>query len=218
MNTNCPLCQSTSEKISPVDGRLQRRYLHCSFCQLIFTHPGDLPRIDEEQTRYEEHENTIEAPGYVKFLNQAIVPTLPLLSTDMTGLDYGSGPGPTLSQLLERQGIRCLDYDPIFGPELPEGPFDFIFSTETFEHFHQPAREMDIIDRLLQPGGILTIMTMFRPPLDEFPKWFYPGDYTHVTFFNQETFEFICQKWNYRHLWDDGKRVIILKKMSYTDK
>ncbi|MGM0375728.1 MAG: class I SAM-dependent methyltransferase [Bacteroidota bacterium] len=213
MNMNCPLCQATSEKISPVEGRLQRRYLHCANCQLIFTHPDDLPRRDEEQTRYQEHENTIEAPGYVKFLNQAIEPTLPFLSADMRGLDYGSGPGPTLSQLLGRNGIRCLDYDPIFGPELPKGPFDFIFSTETFEHFHHPGREMDRIEERLKPGGILTIMTMFRPSLDEFPKWFYPGDYTHVTFFNLETFEFICRKWNYHHLWDDGKRVIILKKL-----
>ncbi|MFO8000902.1 MAG: class I SAM-dependent methyltransferase [Marinilabilia sp.] len=213
MDTDCPLCHFRGENIGPVEGRLQRRYLHCNRCQLIFTHPADLPGKEEERARYEEHENTIEAPGYVKFLNQAIEPTLPFLSTDMKGLDFGSGPGPTLSQLLARQHILCLDYDPIFGPELPQGPFDFIFSTEAFEHFHNPREEMDRIDQLLKPDGILTVMTMFRPSAEEFPKWFYPGDHTHVTFFHPETFNFICREWNYRHLWNDGKRVIILKKL-----
>ena len=210
----CPLCHKDETYLHPVKGPRDRRYFHCTHCELIFTHPEDLPDWHQEQTRYEEHENTIEAPGYVKFLNQAIKPALPYLASNMRGLDYGSGPGPTLSQLLKREDIPCLDYDPIFGPPLPPGPFDFIFSTETFEHFHHPAREMNQISELLRPDGLLTIMTMFHPPVEAFADWFYPrGDITHVTFFNLHTFEFICRQWGFRHLWNDGKRVIILKKL-----
>jgi SAM-dependent methyltransferase len=212
MNFNCPLCEASSEKIHQVPGTMDSRYFHCLNCQIIFTHPEDLPDRLEEQIRYEDHENTIEAPGYRKFLNQAILPTLTFLSARMRGLDYGSGPGPTLSLLLRREGIGCQDYDPIFGPELPSGPFDFIFSTEAFEHFHHPGHEISRLDQLLKPGGILTVMTMFRPGVDEIEEWFYRKDNTHVTFFNKDTFDFICQKWNYEHLWDDGKRVIIFRK------
>lgn len=213
MSVFCPLCQASSEKLNAIPGPLPRRYFHCSRCQLIFTHPDDLPSLHEEQTRYEEHENTIEAPGYVKFLNQAIKPALPFLSGDMTGLDYGSGPGPTLSQLLKREGIECFNYDPVFGPGLPDGLFDFVFSTEAFEHFHVAGREMDCINQRLKPGGILVVMTMFRPVADLFANWFYGRDYTHVTFFSKETFRFICDKWGYEQLWDDNKRVIILRKL-----
>jgi len=212
MHISCSLCLASPENIRPVPGPSDRRYFHCTNCSLIFTHPDDLPSVSEEQTRYEEHEHTIEAPGYVKFLNQAIKPTVEYLSPLMRGLDYGSGPGPTLSQLLKREDITCLDYDPIFGPELPPGPFDFIFSTEAFEHFHNVREEINRIDQLLEPGGILTVMTMFRPGVEAFKNWFYLGDYTHVTFFNKETFNFICSQWGYEHLWDDGKRVIIFRK------
>ncbi len=215
MEIKCPLCLSNQEQIIPSKGRLNRKYFHCKNCDLFFTHPNDLPDNQEEKYRYEKHKNTIEAPGYVKFLNQAIKPALPYLSAPMQGLDYGSGPGPTLSILLRHEGISCKDYDPLFGPELPDGPFDFIFSTEAFEHFHSPRKEMNRIDQLLKPGGYLIVMTMFHTGFKLFQNWFYAGDHTHVIFFSIDTFSFICQQWNYQHLWNDDKRVIILQKNKY---
>jgi hypothetical protein len=212
MTPHCPLCKAPVANVHQIPGPLDRCYYLCSQCKLIFTAHVDLPSMNEEKTRYNEHDNTIEAPGYVKFLNQAIKPALPFLKAQMRGLDYGSGPGPTLSQLLKREGITCEDYDPIFGPDLPEGSFDYIFSTEAFEHFHNPGKEMCQISEILKPGGLLAVMTMFRPCLSEFANWFYAKDYSHVTFFNQETFDYLCLQWHFEHLWDDGKRVILLKK------
>lgn len=212
MIQKCPLCHSTPEHHQPVKGPLDRRYFHCSVCDLVFVSTRDLLSTKAEKQRYEQHENDADDPGYLKFLNQAVKPTLPFLTSEMTGLDYGSGPGPAISKLLREQGIRCLNYDPMFGPALPERTFDFIFSTEVFEHFHDPVKELERLDALLKPGGMLTVMTMFRPAFSEFENWVYARDDTHVLFFSIKTIDFIAIRHGYDNLWNDGKRVVILKK------
>ncbi|PWE00505.1 class I SAM-dependent methyltransferase [Marinilabilia rubra] len=212
MNQKCPLCHSNPEHHHPVKGPLERRYLHCPVCDLVFVACHNLLPVNAEKERYEQHENDVDDPGYLKFLNQAVEPTLPFLSTEMTGLDYGCGPGPAICQILAKQRIECQNYDPIFGPALPQGPFDFIFSTEVFEHFHDPEKELRQLDALLKPGGILTVMTMFRPAPGDFENWFYARDDTHVLFYTMKTFEFIASRFRYDMMWNDETRVVILKK------
>jgi SAM-dependent methyltransferase len=210
----CPLCKNQSDNIKPVEGPLNRDYFHCRGCDLIFVSPDDLLSVQEERERYEKHENDINDPGYVKFLNQAIEPAFFYLKGGMKGLDYGSGPGPALSRLLVERGVDCQDYDPVFGPPLPEGFFDFVFSTEAFEHFFDPVKELELIGERLTPGGFLVVMSMWHQGTEKFGNWFYARDDTHVLFFSRKTFEYIARRWNYELLWDDGKRVIILRKQS----
>jgi SAM-dependent methyltransferase len=211
MARSCPLCNN-SIAISPLKGPLNRHYFHCPVCDLIFVSSDDLLTVDGEKERYEKHENDINDAGYVNFLNQAIDPALPFINTGMRGLDFGSGPGPALSTLLGKMGFDCQDYDPVFGPSFPEGLFDFIFSTEAFEHFHDPVKEMNLIHDRLNPGGFLVIMTMWHSGPEKFLNWFYARDDTHVLFFSFRSFEYIARRWGFEIVWDDGKRVIILQK------
>ncbi|MFO7573835.1 MAG: class I SAM-dependent methyltransferase [Bacteroidales bacterium] len=206
----CPLCDTDAGLVA-VEGPDKRSYHRCPGCRLIFSGREYLPSPEEERERYLEHNNGIEYPGYVNFLNQAIEPALPLLSEDMTGLDYGCGPVPTLSLLLKEKGISCLDYDPLFFPELPEGPFDFIFATECFEHLFNPAREIESIIRLLKPIGLLIVMTHLWEESVDFASWYYPKDNTHVTFYHAETFRYIEERFGFRQLPAASERVIILK-------
>jgi SAM-dependent methyltransferase len=213
MNFGCPLCHSGTQNIESVEGPLDRPYFHCFHCDLIFASPGALLSAEDELKRYGRHENDVNDPRYVKFLNQAVEPALVYLRPGMEGLDYGSGPGPALSENLRRKGIHCRDYDPLFGPELSDGSFDFIFSTEAFEHFYDPVREVQLIDERLKPGGLLAVMTMWHKGTEHFKDWFYARDDTHVVFYSLSTFDFISRRWNFEILWSDEKRVIIFRKL-----
>lgn len=209
---HCPLCKSTNLK--PVHPPHDRRYYyHCSDCSLIFTDPKFFLSPEESRLRYLNHQNSIQQKGYVDFLNQAILPALSLLNAEMQGLDYGCGPGPTLSLLLKNRGFSCDNYDPVFFGQFKKERYDFIFSTECFEHFLEPAVDLQKITDLLINEGLLIVMTSQWKNQDHFEKWYYKNDPTHVSFYHSRTFHTICSLFHYELLYNDGERVVILKKV-----
>lgn len=166
----------------------------------------------EEKERYLSHNNGIDQPGYVKFLKRAVDPAEKFIYEDMLGLDYGCGYSPTLSKILEQKGYSCEDYDPYFVPNELNKKYDFIFSTEVFEHFENPAAELETIDQILKRNGLLIIMTERWDDLNRFGKWYYTRDESHIVFYHDETFDYICEEFGYQKIYDDEKRVIILRK------
>jgi len=166
----------------------------------------------EEKTVYSLHENSIEQPGYVSFLNRAIKPALQYIKGSDVGLDYGCGPNPTLSQILKNQGISCYDYDPIFDISDPFDAYDFIFATECFEHFHQPKKDIQKILVKLKSKGLLVIMTQLYDDIKLFPSWHYTKDSTHVCFYHLDTFEFIKNNYGLSLLYTDRSRVFVFRK------
>ncbi|MDZ7847004.1 MAG: hypothetical protein U5L96_09635 [Owenweeksia sp.] len=131
--TICPLCMNR-DGFAPVTGPQYRAYLLCPNCKLIFTDTRIKASKKDENKRYNQQKKGTASTYYVKFLNKAIKPALPHLNHEMTGLDYVSGPTPALSELMDRNGLRCESYDPVYFPELPEKTYDFIFCTDVFEH------------------------------------------------------------------------------------
>jgi SAM-dependent methyltransferase len=207
----CPLCFN-KQSLTPVKGPGLRDYLFCGKCKLIFADARFFLPLEEEKKRYLTHNNGIQYPGYVKFLNQAIEPALPHLTKGMIGLDYGCGPNPTLSLLIEKQGYKCDNYDPIFSPELSRKFFDFVFATECFEHFFFPEKEMKKLSNLLKPGGLLIVMTDKWKSIDAFLNWSYARDNTHVSFYHSYTFDFIAEKFKFQIVDNSHERVIIMLK------
>lgn len=136
----CPLCNSL-DGFTKVVSPLKTDHWLCEQCHLIFVDKNLLPDRNSEKGRYLTHQNGPQFPGYVSFLKQALLPTLPYLRKEMIGLDYGCGPAPTLSILLEAEGLHCDNYDPFFYPKLPIKNYDYIFSTEAAEHFFNPGEE-----------------------------------------------------------------------------
>lgn len=145
----------------------------------------------EERERYEHHNNSPEDPHYRDFLGCAVNPLLPFLSHDMIGLDYGCGPGPTVSVMLKELGFKVEDYDPIFSPIVLHPPYDFITCTETIEHFRFPQQEFVKISKLIRPSGSMVFMTEVFDDKKDFEQWWYIRDTTHVSFYRAETFEWI---------------------------
>ncbi|CAN5474646.1 class I SAM-dependent methyltransferase [soil metagenome] len=206
----CPLCSNTSLQNIPDENE----YFLCLECYLIFLDPGLRKDSEEEKNRYLLHQNSSFNLGYVDFLNQLIEPALPLLDATMTGLDFGCGPSPVLSEILKNYEFCCEYYDPFFFPIDLKEKYHFIFSTECFEHFYSPAMELNRLTLLLPPGGYLLIMTEWWKNLNDFKNWYYKRDYTHVCFYHFRTIKFIAFTFGYNLIFNDGKRLAILKKYS----
>lgn len=189
------------------------RQLHqCGHCKLVFA-PSS-PRLSQKELRerYLLHENSIENKGYCDFLYQVIRLAKPYLTPGSKGLDFGCGPGPTLSKLVRVEGFEVTDYDPIFFDSPLSPPYDFIFSTECFEHFEEPRKDISRVVSLLREGGALALMTELWSDSNDFKKWPYAADPTHVSFYSKETLEYICGSFGLRQVEGDGKRVFVFKK------
>jgi SAM-dependent methyltransferase len=209
--STCPLCGS-SGAFRRFGGLLKLGYRLCDTCQLIYMEREFLPSPAAEKAHYQTHQNGPQYPGYVAFLNQAVTPTLPYLTSGMIGLDFGCGPGPAISELLYAKGIFCDNYDPFFFPTLPEKAYDFVFLTEAAEHFFYPGQELGRIRDLLKPGGIFTLMTETWKEAEEFDHWYYANDFTHVCFYHARTIDFICAQFGFILLKRESPRVSILRK------
>lgn len=112
----CPLCGSGAARShAEVNGR---PYLRCGTCDLVWLLPSLWPDRDTELKHYGTHENDPSDPGYRKFLSRLADPLCVRLPAGARGLDYGCGPGPTLSVMLEERGFSTAVYDPFFAPDI----------------------------------------------------------------------------------------------------
>lgn len=193
MKRPCPLCRGRDTQEIP--SHSGRPYLQCGRCFLIFVPAGAHLSPEEERARYLTHQNHPEDEGYRSFLNRLARPLLTRLQPGQRGLDFGSGPGPTLSLILEEAGMIMKNYDPFFSPDsqVLKASYDFVTSTETWEHFRQPALEIERQTKLLKPGGILAVMTELLLPTQDFSQWYYQRDPTHIGFFQEATMKFIAE-------------------------
>ncbi|MEX0741223.1 MAG: class I SAM-dependent methyltransferase [Phycisphaeraceae bacterium] len=152
-------------------------------------------RADEKRV-YDQHENDPADAGYRRFLDRLAQPLLGKLTRGMAGLDYGCGPGPTLSVMLEEAGMRMAVYDPYYAPDrsVLGKRYDFVTCTEVVEHFNRPAESWAELVGLLKPGGWLGVMTKRVIDRERFEQWHYKNDPTHVSFYSEATFAWIAER------------------------
>ena len=207
----CPLCES--KEIVYYYSNKRRDFLQCEFCNLVFVPNKFHLTPNEELKRYDLHQNSPEDEGYKKFLSRLAIPLQERLKAKSHGLDFGSGPGPTLSKMLEDKGhsVEIYDYFYANDKEVLRKKFDFITATEVFEHLRNPGQEIKMLWELLNPGGILGIMTKLAIDKQAFPKWHYIMDRTHICFFSEKTFMWLSNKLKAR-LEFIGSDVIMLTK------
>lgn len=208
----CPLCSSHSPLLDT--GLASPGYHLCPVCQLISMAAADHPTPVAEHQHYLTHENSPDDPGYRRFLSQLWQPLSQRLPRDAQGLDYGSGPGPTLHLMAREQGFTCDHYDPIFHPNKSflNTHYDFITCSETAEHFHHPHREFARLHAMLRPGGLLGVMTLLCQSPESFSTWHYRRDPTHTCFYQPATFSWIAHTFGFAEPEIIGKRVILLCK------
>lgn len=195
---DCPLCNNQSTEDYHSDRA--RSYLRCPNCTLIFV--PEIYRLSSslEKAEYDKHQNNPEDDGYRKFLSRTTDPLFNRLEKGMRGLDYGCGPGPTISLMAKEQGLEMANYDLYYSDDraLLEESYDFITMTEVIEHIAEPSKLLLRLNSMLSSGGILAIMTKRTQDLAAFTNWHYKNDPTHICFYSEATFEWIAQKMSWK--------------------
>ena len=190
----CPLCDSPDSADYFQDAR---RFLQCAVCRLVFVDEADWISRESERTHYDLHENSPEDQRYRQFLGRLCDPLAAKLSPASSGLDFGCGPGPTLSVMLQEQGHRIELYDSFYFPDsvVFETTYDFITASEVVEHLHRPRWELQRLWDCVMPAGQLGIMTKRVLNQERFATWHYKNDPTHVCFFSEAAFEWLASEW-----------------------
>jgi len=207
----CPLCRTGGGTPFHQD---KRAYFRCAICQLVFVLPHQFLSPEAEKALYDLHENSPDDSGYRRFLGRLAGPVSQRLAPGSYGLDFGSGPGPTLSVMLEELGHSMTIFDVIYAPdhEALQKEYDFITASEVVEHLHHPRQELERLWTCLKPGGLLGIMTKRVIDQEAFSRWHYKNDLTHVCFFSLETFQWLAAHWDAK-LTVPGDDVVLLRKM-----
>ncbi|MBY0370327.1 class I SAM-dependent methyltransferase [bacterium] len=191
----CRLCATQARHFGTRGANV---YFHCPTCDGVFLDSACLLGPADERARYEQHHNEA-TPEYEAFLSRLAVPLLRRLSPGNKGLDFGCGPVPVLSRILERAGMHMQHFDPFFFPQAAalSVAYDFVTCSETAEHFHFPSQEFDRLHGLIRPGGHLGVMTQRKDSWEGFWEWHYPRDPTHVFFYSEKTFRWVAAKYQW---------------------
>ena len=210
--TTCKICSNSTRTI--YDKQYDHNYFYCHNCEFIFLDDSKIISAEEEKKNYSFHENSSDNEGYVQmfrdFIDKAIKPHKNQIKT---ALDFGSGPGPVLAELLKQEGFKTDIYDKHFSPEkVYQGKkYDLITATEVFEHLEDPMITLRLLKSLLNKNGILAIMTLFHNNnVDDFKKWWYRRDATHISFYTPKTFSVIADSLGMFYSLIDNKNICTL--------
>lgn len=188
----CPLCEAQTDFYAHSN---QRAFNACSVCGLIHLIPEHRLGLEDERARYLLHQNSPQDSGYRTFLNRLLEPLSEKLSPGSEGLDYGCGPGPTVSAMMRERGFAMSEYDPFFVADesVLNQQYDFITCTEAAEHFFSPKKEFKRLASLLKPGAYLGMMTAAYDQKPDFSEWYYAKDPTHVSIYTPRTLSWIAK-------------------------
>ena len=213
MKLDCHICNEITETF--IHEKTNISYYHCKSCEYIFKSPEYYQDFDIQEERYDLHTNDENDEGYIAYFQRFIDFIYPFVSSSKSALDFGCGASSILSKMFEKRRIPCDYYDPIYHPNgmNDNKKYDLIVSTEVFEHLHQPKEVFVSLLERLNKGGYLAIQTQFHTNnIEDFKKWYYHQDPTHVVFFSAQTFKVLCEDLACTFIVDNGKNMLILQK------
>lgn len=208
------LCRICKNKTSVIGHPKFGSYHLCGFCEFISKDANDILDPEDELKIYENHNNSIDDPRYVEYFKKFIdACVIDFIVKEAKGLDFGSGPSPVLSRILQRDyGIKMDIYDPFYSPQkVYDGKkYDLITSTEVLEHLDDPLSYFRLFRTLLNEKGILAVKTAFHPGCAQrFLDWYYIRDKTHISFYTRKTFADIASVTGMDIIYSDGLEYVV---------
>lgn len=211
---HCKICQASTLEINDLKKALL--YHRCQCCGFVFLQDDFRVDTSREKRQYDQHNNSLENEGYVQMFEAFIdLSITPYLSNIRTALDFGSGPEPVFSKLLERRGLEVDIYDLYYAPTkvYETKRYDLITSTEVFEHLSKPLEILELLVSHLNASGYIVLMTKFPPSDDQaFLAWWYRRDPTHISFFTPQSFEIMAEKVGLKVLKTMKQNIVIFQK------
>ncbi len=212
--TKCLICGSATTNI--IDSQIRVTHSHCDNCGFIYKNKEFHLSIDVEHQNYKMHNNSFESEGYVQIFVNLVNEYIKPMNIEGKILEFGSGPGPVLKELLIREGYDVFDFDPFFNINVDylKYKYQLITSTEVVEHFVDPSKEFKHLSGLLQKDGYLLLMTRLRTmDTEEFLNWWYRRDLTHISFYTLETFKEIGKRNGLKIVNTNNVNIIVFKKI-----
>ncbi len=208
----CKICNSATKIIFNYDD--DKIYKYCPACQAIFLQNNFIVNNIKEKAQYENHNNSFESKGYVKMFEDFLDYFWQDLDKNATNaLDFGSGPGPVLAQIMRKRALHVEIFDKFYQPNpiYKDKKYDLITSTEVFEHLQNPLEILNLFKKHLKKNGIIAIMTLFHNNNEEnFIKWWYRRDPTHILFYTPKTFEVLAELCGLKVVKCDDRRIVVL--------
>ncbi|MCE9680445.1 class I SAM-dependent methyltransferase [Shewanella sp. AS1] len=210
----CPLC--SSHKTSPFYQDRKRTIHSCKVCTLLFADAASHLPPEAELRKYQTANN--KHKPVQQLLTSLVIQIEQMTSASLLGLNFGRLVTPDLVEELHSRGHKLEQYDPFFAPDPSplKQQYDFICCYKVFEHFRLPSREWLLLCSLLKPGGWLAISTPMLTQLNGFAKWHYKNNLTHVSFYQQSTFQFLAQQAEFTLLFASND-LILMQKPSGSD-
>ncbi|MCV6613652.1 MAG: class I SAM-dependent methyltransferase [Cellvibrionaceae bacterium] len=208
----CPLCKHPASVEFFTDKR--RHYRRCPQCDLVFVAEQFILSAEAEKAEYDKHQNHPGDQGYRRFLNRCLGPVLSRQAEGAVGLDFGCGPGPTLSAMAKNAGFDVNNYDPFYFPDQSvfNQSYDFITLTEVIEHIADPGPVIEHLLGLLKADAWLAVMTKRHRGREAFANWHYKNDPTHIRFYSDKTFEYLARAYGLKEELI-GADVVLLQKL-----
>lgn len=179
--------------------------------------PKDHLSVADESAFYLNHQNQIEDPRYRQYAQAIVLEAARRFSgfEDSRALDFGCGPGPVVSSLLQERGIEADEFDPVFFPNgVRLQSYGLIAACEVVEHFRKPFGEFVRLFNLLRPGAWLVLQTERHDTAESFDSWYYRKDLTHVAFYSAQTFLHLAKLIGFSEVeFVDHKRVSLRKPL-----
>jgi len=212
---NCLICDKSTISIN--DKRNNWEFFHCKKCEFIFKNKLNYVNETDELKQYQNHNNTMESRGYVEMFEKFIDATIKEYLEDINDvLEFGSGPGPVLSELLKQRNLNVDIYDKYFSPQkvYENKKYDLITSTEVLEHIENPVDIFNFFAKHIKKDSYLAIMTQFHTDNeDDFKKWWYKNDPTHICFFRPHSFEVLASMSGFKVIKHDSKKSVLFQKL-----
>ena len=203
----CKICGNNTVKKNI--GKLL--YDFCPVCGFLSKDERYILDSKSEFERYLKHDND-DNENYYNYQEKFYFESKEYLGD--TNLDFGCGYGKVLVNILNKNGYETIGYDLYFHPDVKyeKHLYDAIILEEVIEHLKDPKEVLNNLINLLNTNGKIIIRTQFTP-LEVFDiNWWYLRDTTHISFFNYETFEYLCKVFPLKIIYCNDKDLIILQR------
>lgn len=158
----------------------------------------------------------MQEKGYVEFLTSFLKESvIPRVKPGARVLDFGSGPVPVFSWLLQREGYQVDSFDIYFCPDRgwEKKHYQAIILMEVLEHISDPMTVLEALKKRLLPGGFIFIRTGIHfEDVPRFDTWWYRQDPTHIAFFSIRTIRYAAAALKLRLVSLENNRDIILQR------